>query len=183
MRAKPWHRAALFGPGPRRPLSRDERARFRYLLSTHRRARRLTPCGELVGQALLKRLGEDGRCDPAHATLAADAGVCDRTVRRVMARLRTLGLVSWQMRLIRAGWRAEQTSNAYELTPAGVPACGGQTGRATMSLCTKELTSDALEARAALAEVRKKRELVLAAALSSGMEPWRHISLTSRRSP
>lgn len=160
---RPWHRAALFGPGPRRPLSRDERARFRYLLDAHRRAGRLTPNGALVGAALLRRLGEDGRCDPAHATLAGDVGVCDRTVRRALVRLRTLGLVSWQMRLVRAGWRVEQTSNAYELTPNFVLPTAGQTVRATMNLCTIEQT----DAQAALAKVRRRRELLLASRFGS----------------
>jgi hypothetical protein len=48
--------------------------------------------------------------------------------------MRGLGLLRWQTRLVRAGWRAEQTSNAYELVPsiaapAVLPRCGGQTVR------------------------------------------------------
>ena len=55
-----------------------------------------------VGEALLRRLGPDGQCDPAQATLAQDAACCDRTVRRAITRMRDLGLLDWQLRLIRA---------------------------------------------------------------------------------
>ena len=136
---RPWRRDSVFGDGRRVPLDRERRARFRFLLSAHRRARRLTPTAELVGTALLKRLGADGQCDPSHATLAADVGCSARTVGRATAAMRDLGLLRWDQRLIRADWRAEQTSNAYELVPAPVPAmvlpvprCGGQNGRATL---------------------------------------------------
>ena len=137
---RPWHRGSLYGPGPRRPLDRDQRARFRYLLSAHRRARRLSPRAEHVGMALLKRLSVDGRCDPSHDTLADDAGCSARTVRRATAAMRMLGMLHWQTRITRNGWRVEQTSNAYQLVPDGVPAgislgvpTGGQTGRGTPS--------------------------------------------------
>ena len=65
-------------------------------------------------------------------------GCCDRTVRRATAAMRGLGLLRWQTRLVRVGWRAEQTSNAYELVPtlAAPPVlprarCGGQKVRAS----------------------------------------------------
>ena len=111
--ARPWHRHSVFGPGRRRPLDREGRARFRYLLNTHHRARRLSRAIRDVGEALLRRLGTDGQCDPAQATLAQDAACCGRTVRRAISRLRDLGLLDWQLRLIRAGWRVEQTSSQY----------------------------------------------------------------------
>src|SRR3954453_7348819 len=112
---RPWHRDSVFGDGPRRPLDREQRARFRYLLNAHRRAHRLTPLTEIVGNALVRRLGVDGQLDPSHDTLAADAGCCSRTVRRVLAAMRALGLVLWQCRLVRVGTRVIQTSNAYAL--------------------------------------------------------------------
>jgi len=128
----------VFGDGPRRPLDREQRARFRYLLEMHYRAGRVPAKQHRVGEALLKRLGIDGRCDPTQATLASDAGCKPRTVRRAITTLRGLGLLRWQTRLVRAGWRAEQTSNAYELAPtlAAPPVlpharCGGQSGRET----------------------------------------------------
>src|SRR5215217_5437094 len=135
----PWRRGSVFGDGRRVPLDRERRARIRFLLTAHRRARQLTPTAELVGTALLKRLGADGQCDPSHATLAADVGCSARTVGRATATMRDLGLLRWDQRLVRSGWRAEQTSNAYELVPATtvpamvlpVPRCGGQNGRET----------------------------------------------------
>ena len=77
--ARPWHRLSVFGPGRRRPLNREGRARFRYLLNTHHRARRLSRALRDVGEALLRRLGTDGQCDPAQATLAEDVACSDRT--------------------------------------------------------------------------------------------------------
>ncbi len=113
----------------------------------------------------------DGRCNPAHATLAADTGCCDRTVRRATAAMRALGLLRWQTRLVRAGWRAEQTSNTYELLPiigrATRPiCCGGQNGRATGKglIPPVRLLPSPAEQRAAqeaLACVRMAREALL----------------------
>jgi hypothetical protein len=71
---KPWHCGSVFGEGQRRPLDREQHARFRFLLRIHHQAGKLTRAAGDVGEALLRRLGIDGRCDPAHATLAADAG-------------------------------------------------------------------------------------------------------------
>jgi hypothetical protein len=129
---RPWHRGSVFGDGPRVPLDRERRARFRFLLQLHHRAGRLTRAARDVGEALARRLGSDGRCDPAHATLAGDAGCSARTARRATAAMRDLGLLRWQTRLVRAGWRTEQTSNAYELVTAedargrgGAVRCGG----------------------------------------------------------
>ena len=123
---------------PRVPLDRERRARFRFLLSAHHRGGRITRAARDVGEALLRRLSGDGRCDPSHDTLAAEAACSARTVRRASAPMRALGLVRWQMRLVRTGWRAEQTSNAYELVPelgalSVLPRvrCGGQAGRET----------------------------------------------------
>jgi len=158
---RPWHRGSIFGDGPRAPLDRERRARFRFLLSAHHRAGRITRAARDVGEALVTRLGTDGRCDPAHATLAEDAGCCDRTVRRATATMRDLGLVRWTTRLVRADWRAEQTSNAYELMPsaaAPVPRCGGQSVRETLkvdiSYCRQPSAAEVAAAQAALAQRR-----------------------------
>jgi len=124
-----FHRNSTFGPGPRRKLDRNERARFKFLVRAHARAGTLSAKGEWVALALLKRLGEDGQCDPSHQTLADDVGCCERTAERACIRLAELGLLRWAQRLVRAGWRAEQTSNAYELMPTAelpVPASGRQ---------------------------------------------------------
>ena len=100
---RPCRRGSVFGEGRRVPLDRERRARVRFLLSAHRRARRLTPTTELIGTALLKRLGADGQCDPAHATLAADVGCSARTVGRATVAMRDLGLLRWDQRLVRSG--------------------------------------------------------------------------------
>ena len=131
---RPWRRNSLFTAGTRRPLDREQRARFRFLLHAHARAGSLAAKHEWVGEALLKRLGVNGQCDPAQDTLANDAGCSARTVRRATAAMRALGLLRWQTRLVRVGWRAEQTSNAYELVPSVEnPSlrCGGHSGRET----------------------------------------------------
>jgi hypothetical protein len=158
----PYHAGSLFGDGPRRPLDREQRARFRYLLTAHRRARRLTPHAELIGNVLVKRLSVDGQCDPGHNTIASDVGCCARTVRRALDALKALGLVIWQRRIVRDGWRVEQTSNAYLLVPAEAgtlptirpKSCGGQRVRETRQESFNlppASPTDIAEARAALA--------------------------------
>jgi len=154
------------------PLDREQRARFRYLLRAHARAGRLAAKHEWVGLALLKRLGADGQLDPAQDTLAADAGCSARTVRRATASMRALGLVRWETRLVRAGWRALQTSNAYMLTPAlaqPVVCTGGQTGRETRKIdsipCWQPTIADA---QAALESIRRRRAGTIAALLRRG---------------
>jgi hypothetical protein len=162
---RPWHRGSLFGDGPRVPLDRERRARFRFLLRAHARAARITAKAEWVGLALLKRLSDTGQCDPSYDTLAADAGCSVSTARRATAAMRALGLVRWTMRLVRAGWRAEQTSNAYELMPAAAAtpvlpgsACGVHSGRETrkkdIPYCPEFTAADRQTAHAALAERR-----------------------------
>jgi len=120
---RPWRRGSLFGDGPRRPLSADERRAWLARADGERRAGRLTALHVEVARALLRRLGVEGQCDPAHATLAKDAGCDPSSVLRALKALREAGLVAWERRLVRRPWptggrgatRAEQTSNAYEL--------------------------------------------------------------------
>ena len=150
---RPWHRGSLFGDGPRRALSADQRRQVLARAELERRAGRVTALHVDVVRALLRRLGEDGQCDPTHATLAADVACSERTVRRALAALRAVGLVAWEQRLVRRPWpaggagasRAEQTSNAYVLLLPERPvapreprrvrpvqlrlSCGGQSGR------------------------------------------------------
>jgi hypothetical protein len=132
-----WHKSSVFGDGPRVPMCRERRAVWRARIEIHRRAGRITDGESYVAAALLKRLGQDGRCDPSHATLAADSGESVSTVKRALAAFHDCGLVSWVRRLARDGWRAVQISNAYRLTlgePAKTPAsrCEVQTGRVTL---------------------------------------------------
>jgi hypothetical protein len=142
---RPWHRGSVFGDGPRRPLCREQRARVKFLLRAHRGVGRITAAGEDVGLALLKRLSADGRCDPSYATLGTDAGCSERTTRRATRRMAEIGLLRWQQRLVRAGNRAVQTSNAYLLlTPVGAVSpgfvSGGQTVLETKPLINQRLT-------------------------------------------
>jgi hypothetical protein len=138
---RPWLAGSSFTTGRRRPLCREARRIWRARLESARRGGHITALHKEVGLAMLRRLGEDGRLDPSHATVATEAGCCDRTVRRALDRLRGLGLLGWDKRLVRAGWRVEQTSNAYQLTPEGPPipaksprqSTGGQVGRETPS--------------------------------------------------
>jgi hypothetical protein len=114
---RPWYRDSVFGDGPRRPLDREQRARFKFLLSAYYHSGQITAKFEKVGTALLRHLSYDGRCDPAHKTLAAEAGCSTKTVERAMQRFKALGLVLWQHRIGRDGWRVYQRSNAYLLCP------------------------------------------------------------------
>jgi len=153
---RPWHRESVYGDGPRCPRDRNQRARFKYLLEAHGRAGRLPAKQERVGLALLRRLGTDGQCDPGYDTLAEDARCSARTARRATATMRDLGLLYWQRRIVRAGWRAEQTSNAYTLiasaaepAPPCAPRSGGQNGRETRTLFDSPLLSPQQEDAAA----------------------------------
>ena len=124
-----WHRDSIFGPGPRQPLDRERRARFRFLVRQHRGANRLTACDVDVADVLVSALGDDGQLDPSHTTIAERALCHVATVRRALGRLRNLGLVSWVRRLVRGsdtGWRCEQGSNAYVLR---TPACDAHAAR------------------------------------------------------
>jgi DNA-binding transcriptional MocR family regulator len=114
-----FHAHSLFGAGPRRPLTTGERALWLARLDIARRTHRITLGHEQVARALLKRLGVDGRLDPSQESLARDAGLSERTVRRALRALADAGLLTWQRRLVRDGWRCRQTSNAYCLVPEG----------------------------------------------------------------
>jgi hypothetical protein len=161
---RPWHRGSEFGAGPRAPLCRERRAQWRARLDLHRRAGRVTALHAEVGRALLRRLAEDGQCDPAHDTIAADAGCGVRTVGRALAALRRCGLVTWTRRLVRAGWRAAQTSSAYvlqlgDLVPIPVRRCDGQVGRETRNRDSISAPDPQAirAAQAALAAIREAR--------------------------
>lgn len=118
-----FHKDSTFGPGPRVPLSGEQRAVFKAKLKLQRRPGRITGACRYVGEALLAMLGPDGRLNPTIATIAAAAGIAESTVYEALKRLRECGFVKWTRRLVRnaaTGWRAEQTSNAYVLL---VPSC------------------------------------------------------------
>jgi hypothetical protein len=161
-----WRANSIFGPGQRQPLDREQRARVLFLARMHRRPGRLSAGGLQVLVALIRLLGADGRLDPSHATLAALARVHVATVQRALDRLRELGLLSWQRRLVRCGWRAAQTSSAYVLKPdATGPASDLQIARPIKSDLKKkgcietERTAPAVRhiAQAVLDAVRHRR--------------------------
>jgi hypothetical protein len=145
-------------------LDRNARARFLWLCRMHRAPGRLSAAALHVALALLRILGADGRLDPSHDTLAALARVDVATVKRALVRMRELGLLYWQRRLVRdegTGWRCEQTSNAYVLTPgAGIPDvyCGAQIARAAKHVLFKKAAS---EQEVVAPEVRQAAQLVL----------------------
>ena len=112
---RPWHQGSLFTAGPRRQLGIGERALWLARLHAALAARQLSAAQYLVGRAMERLLGQDGRLDPSQGYLAQLAACSRRTAQRALERLQGLGLVRWVRRLVRAGWRAEQTSNAYEL--------------------------------------------------------------------
>ena len=123
-------------------LDRERRAVWKARLKIHRRAGRITADQCEVAEALLRRLGSNGRCDPSHATLADDSGESINTVKRAMKALANCGMLGWVRRLVRAGQRVVQTSNAYVLTlgePPKIPAnrCEAQSGRAIRPERTK----------------------------------------------
>jgi AraC-like DNA-binding protein len=138
---RPWHRGSEFGDGLRWPLDRERRAVWKARLDLARRAGRITALHEKIGLALLRRLGTDGRCDPAHDTIAADVGCGSRTVRTALARLFELGLLKWINRLVRVGDRVEQTSNAYMLIVAAVAAGAGYVQGSVLEVVPAPATS------------------------------------------
>lgn len=142
-----WRRDSTFGPGPRRPLDRNARARFLWLVRQHRRPNGLSSGHQKVAEALVRLLGPDGRLEPAHAFLARLAAVSEDTVQRALERLRGLGLLLWQRRLRRdaaTGWRCEQTSSSYVLTPA---ACDPQIAAPVQIGLIKKASNKAERAR------------------------------------
>lgn len=175
---RPWHAGSTFDAGPRVPLNREQRARIKFLIEAHRRARRLTLAWRECGLVLLRRMGTSGQCDPSHETIARDTALSVRTIQRAFAALRNLGLLTWCNRLVRTGWRAEQTSNAYcwlttALPPERLPPrkprvpCGGQIGRETTSLQESSycpVPPGSLEALAAVRLLMEKRNAATFAA-------------------
>jgi hypothetical protein len=140
-----WRANSTFDRGPQIPLDREQRARFRFLLGAHRAAGRITADTREVGETLCRMLGQDGRLDPSHSTLAEWAKCHVATVKRALSRLRELGLVHWVRRLVREGWRCEQASNAYTLMTAGNPvfSCDAQSARAIRLVMSKKTAREA----------------------------------------
>ena len=117
--------------------------------------RRLAPRRMSVLDGLVTPPARDGRLDPSHGFLARLAAVPEDTVQRALDRLRGLGLLFWQRRLRRdaaTGWRCEQASSAYVLTPA---ACDPQNAAPveidlTKRASNKAVLADSTERQAAM---------------------------------
>jgi hypothetical protein len=152
-----WRKNSIFGDGPRVRLDRNGRARFRFLVRMHRGGNRLTANDMDVAEVLVSSLGDDGRLDLAHATIAERALCHPATVRRALGRLRDVGLVYWVRRLVRGpdtGWRCEQGTNAYVLR---TPACDAQAARPVrkidISYCRKPIDEDAAARQSAVQQL------------------------------
>ena len=159
-----WHSNSIFGPGPRIPLDREQKARFRALLHIHRRPGRLTIAAAHVGRILVDMLGQDGQLNPSHATIAARASVSITTVIRGLAQLRAFGFVTWVRRLVRTAWRCEQTSSAYALAlPAALFDASflNQAKRTGLAKCKSQAEAPiACDLAAAQAALGRRREVI-----------------------
>jgi hypothetical protein len=62
-----------------------------------------------------------GQLDPSHASIARKAGVCERTVRNALNRLRDHGVINWVRRCVEkwidGRFALEQDTNAYAVLP------------------------------------------------------------------
>jgi hypothetical protein len=133
---RPYRAGSIFGEGIRHPLDRERRSQWKARLAMHERAGRITSDHEKIGLAMLRRLGQDGRLDPSHTTIANDCGKAASTVQRALKRLAACGLLGWLRRIVRDGNRVVQTSNAYLLTLGNPPSfpenrCEARTDRQT----------------------------------------------------
>lgn len=112
----PWHGNSEYAhPGHFRALSREERARWRFLADTARARQRITAIAHDVAMALLHHHSQNGRCDPGHARLAQVARCSERSVRNALAALKACGLLAWTRRIVRTVAGARQTSSAFRL--------------------------------------------------------------------
>ena len=193
---RPFHRAAVFGPGTCRPLTSDQRRAWLARVDVERRTGNLTALHAEIARALARRLGVDGQLDPSHATIATDAGCGERTVRRALTAMRDIGLISWEQRLVRRPWpaggsgatRAEQTSNAYVLqVPTRLARlrpkrpiqlrlrCGGQVGHETQipMIPSAMPTLDEAELRRLTAIQAARRARLDAEWLAQRAQRWR----------
>ncbi len=175
---RPWHRNSVFGDGPRHPLCRERRAVWKARIDINRRAGRVTSDFGHVGEALLKRLGKDGRCDPSLQTLAKDSKEDVSTVQRALKAFYACGMVTWVRRIRRNGTRVSQDTNAYVLTlgePPKIPLvrCDRQSAQETCSLDkSRELlsvpTPSAQELATAKAALGQRQRAIEARLLNKG---------------
>jgi predicted ArsR family transcriptional regulator len=98
-----------------------------------------------------------------HRAIARAAKCSARTVRRALARLRTLGLLAWTRRVVVGrGWRA-QIANRYTIVPKPLSSASLESIRIQ---CSVSLSASRTSTSAGLAEVAKQR-------LTALTEAWR----------
>ena len=128
-------RRTAYGRGACRftPISRDQRIRIlrraeaieRATKARGKQAGALGQSGLRVLRCLLFDFANTatGRCDPGYRAICRATGFCRETVARALTRLEEAGLVEIVRRMVRAGRRAVQATNAYLFpTPADAPA-------------------------------------------------------------
>ena len=118
-------RRTAYGRGACRftPISRDQRIRIlRRAEAIERATKARGKQSGALGQSGLRVLRcllfdfantATGRCDPGYRAICRATGFCRETVARALARLEAAGLVEIMRRMVRAGRRAVQATNAY----------------------------------------------------------------------
>jgi hypothetical protein len=61
-----WHHDSEYGDGPRRPLTREERAQWRGRITWLFHLGQITRATRDIGHAMADFLAADGRLDPSH---------------------------------------------------------------------------------------------------------------------
>lgn len=113
-----YHKECTLGAGRRQRRSKQHLQRWESAVLHHRRRRHLTPDQFRALMTLPSWLNRgNGRCDPAHQTIAARADVCVRTVQRAFAIAKRFGLIGWDQRAARVGDETVQITNQYVLFP------------------------------------------------------------------
>lgn len=130
----PWPvwRGSVAGPVRFAAMSRKEAANLRHAArhwncNTHRKGRHSGVIGRTAldvyeALALDFQNFRTGRLDPSLDAIAYKAGCCRRSVRNALARLRDLGMITWQRRCEEyrdesGRFRLRQRTNAYRLLP------------------------------------------------------------------
>lgn len=102
-------------PGRRARTSSDSRLWEAQVIAAMRPLKMSGAAAMLVARAMVRFFGQDSRCFPSYAGIAAAAGTCERTAQRAVKLLAKVGLLSWVRRYARVGSRLVRTSNAYTL--------------------------------------------------------------------
>jgi hypothetical protein len=156
-----WHHDSIFGDGPRVPLDREQRARWKGRIVWLFHLGRVTRACRDVGLAMADFLGADGRLDPSHEAIARRAHAAPRTVRTALACLSRLGVLSWVRRLVRVGDCVAQISNAYVLLIGQVLSGGNCCPRSGKKVSVRCYEQDATALAKLMAEASALPDLLL----------------------